>query len=109
MSIIDVGIFLEEEGITYSKLKLNQWLFEKIKPSSYIKFDQFLELISSDVIKSSGITGNGMFGGGSGFDTFHNLSMLQASKSATLKSIKKMNDMAIDDKDKVECLEGHLC
>jgi len=88
MNIIDIGIFLEEEGMTYSKLKLNQWLFEKIKPSSYITFDQFLQLVSSDVIKSSGNANNhGMFGGASGFDTFHNLSMLQASKSATLKSI----------------------
>ena len=54
MNILDIAIFLEEEGISYSKLKLNLWLYDKIKPSSYITFDQFLDLINSDVVKAGG-------------------------------------------------------
>jgi hypothetical protein len=75
MNVTDIGVFLEEEGISYSKQKLNQWIFDIIKPQSYITFDLFIKLLKTDVIKQGGI---GMFGGS---DNFHKLSMLQASKS----------------------------
>jgi len=109
MNILDIGIFLDEEGIQYSKLKLQQWIYDKVKPSSYITFNQFLTLINTDVVKSSGhsmSTGPG-FGGMFSPDSFHNISKLMASKSATLMSIQsKIN---ADDSEKVFCLEGHIC
>jgi hypothetical protein len=58
MNILDIAIFLEEEGILYSKLKLNLWLYDKIKP-----------------VKAGGGS-YGFFNSGSTPDNFHSLSML---------------------------------